>query len=162
MGSGLSNASMASLSRLPFINALFKSITKAVKTLIDEFLYPRLGAGQLYEKIAAKVVRSVSQIITGAQVSCELVQMKILQSEQIISGFVVRNDKAYPVIEIGYREHIATIKRWLDQFQNLLPIGRSGMFKYNNQDHAIATGLLGCAYGSRRCKIRSLEGQYRR
>jgi hypothetical protein len=23
-----------------------------------------------------------------------------------------------------------------------MPIGRSGMFKYNNQDHAIATGLL--------------------
>ena len=33
-------------------------------------------------------------------------------------------------------------KSWLDQFQNLLPIGRSGMFKYNNQDHAMATGLL--------------------
>ena len=26
--------------------------------------------------------------------------------------------------------------------RNLLPIGRSGMFKYNNQDHAMATGLL--------------------
>jgi hypothetical protein len=34
------------------------------------------------------------------------------------------------------------VKSWLDDFENLLPIGRSGMFKYNNQDHAIATGLL--------------------
>ena len=72
----------------------------------------------------------------------ELAHMKILQPDQVISGFVVRSDKAYPVIEIGYEDHIATIKRWLDQFQNLLPIGRSGMFKYNNQDHAMATGLL--------------------
>jgi len=72
----------------------------------------------------------------------ELSQMKIVQPDQVHSGFVVRSDKAYPVIEIGYERHIATIKGWLDQFQNLLPIGRSGMFKYNNQDHAMATGLL--------------------
>jgi protoporphyrinogen oxidase len=61
---------------------------------------------------------------------------------KVVSGFVVRSDKAYPVIEIGHKHHIDIIKRWLDQFQNLLPIGRSGMFKYNNQDHAMATGLL--------------------
>jgi protoporphyrinogen oxidase len=68
--------------------------------------------------------------------------MKILRPDQVLNGFVVRSDKAYPVIEIGYERHIATIKGWLDQFKNLLPIGRSGMFKYNNQDHAMATGLL--------------------
>ena len=79
-------------------------------------------------------------LIEGAK--HELALMKILQPDQVISGFVVRSDKAYPVIEIGYEDHIATIKRWLDQFRNLLPIGRSGMFKYNNQDHAMATGLL--------------------
>jgi protoporphyrinogen oxidase len=61
---------------------------------------------------------------------------------QFMSGFVVRSEKAYPVIEIGFDRHVATIKSWLDQFENFLPIGRSGMFKYNNQDHAIATGLL--------------------
>jgi protoporphyrinogen oxidase len=57
------------------------------------------------------------------------------------SAFVVRSEKAYPVIERGFREKIDTIKAYLDQFENLLPIGRSGMFKYNNQDHAMATGL---------------------
>ena len=45
-------------------------------------------------------------------------------------------------MEIGHEAHVVTIKAWLDQFENLLPIGRSGMFKYNNQDHAMATGLL--------------------
>ena len=57
------------------------------------------------------------------------------------SSFVVRSEKAYPVIEIGYQEKIEIIKAYLDKFENLLPIGRSGMFKYNNQDHAMATGL---------------------
>jgi protoporphyrinogen oxidase len=72
----------------------------------------------------------------------ELEHMKILKRDQVLNCFVVRSDKAYPVIEIGYERHIATIKTWLDGFENLLPIGRSGMFKYNNQDHAMYTGVL--------------------
>jgi protoporphyrinogen oxidase len=72
----------------------------------------------------------------------ELGMMKIAKRDQIAGGFVVRSSNAYPVIEIGYAEHVAAIKGWLDRFENLLPIGRSGMFKYNNQDHAMATGLL--------------------
>lgn len=72
----------------------------------------------------------------------ELERMNIAKEHQVVSGFVVRSEKAYPVIEIGYQDHISVLKSWLDQFENLMPIGRSGMFKYNNQDHAIATGLL--------------------
>src|SRR5262245_34290537 len=34
------------------VNALLKSKKKIVKTLVDEFIYPRLGAGQLYQKMA--------------------------------------------------------------------------------------------------------------
>jgi protoporphyrinogen oxidase len=60
---------------------------------------------------------------------------------RISGSFVVRSEKAYPVIEIGYQEKIDVIKAYLNRFENLLPIGRSGMFKYNNQDHAMATGL---------------------
>ncbi len=54
----------------------------------------------------------------------------------------MRSEKSYPLMEIGHQTHVATIKSWLDTFENLMPIGRSGMFKYNNQDHALATGLL--------------------
>jgi protoporphyrinogen oxidase len=259
------------------LNALIKPKKPVVKTLIDEFIYPRLGAGQLYEKMATGINQSGSRVITGIRArrirrsnmrinaieaddghggryefegryflvsapltemiemiepaapsevisACrslryrnhigvnllvegrpfpdnwiyvhskevgmarianyanfssamtsrpdlspltveyfcfpgddvwessdyalierakrELSLMNIIRQDQVLDGFVVRSDKAYPVIEIGYENHIATIKCWLDQFQNLLPIGRSGMFKYNNQDHAIATGLL--------------------
>ena len=60
---------------------------------------------------------------------------------RISGAFVVRSEKAYPVIEIGFEEKVETIRSYLGRFENLLPIGRSGMFKYNNQDHAIATGL---------------------
>lgn len=72
----------------------------------------------------------------------ELCCLGLIEREQVIGSFVVRSDKAYPLMEIGHQAHVATIKAWLDQFENLLPIGRAGMFKYNNQDHAMATGLL--------------------
>ncbi|MDD5541723.1 MAG: FAD-dependent oxidoreductase [Acidobacteriia bacterium] len=72
----------------------------------------------------------------------EIAQMFVGKTTRPISGFVVRSEKAYPVIELGFQKHIDVIKSWLDGFENLKPIGRSGMFKYNNQDHAIATGLL--------------------
>ena len=59
----------------------------------------------------------------------------------VIHTAVSRSSKAYPVIETGYQEHITVIKDWLSTLSNITAIGRSGMFKYNNQDHAMATGL---------------------
>ena len=62
-------------------------------------------------------------------------------SYKIIHSAVSRNAKAYPVIKTGYEKKIDVIKKWLDSINNVTAIGRSGMFKYNNQDHAMATGI---------------------
>jgi protoporphyrinogen oxidase len=72
----------------------------------------------------------------------ELRRLGLAEPDQVAGSFVVRSAKAYPLMTTGHRDHVATIKAWLDQLENLLPIGRAGMFKYNNQDHAMATGLL--------------------
>ena len=37
--------------------------------------------------------------------------------------------------------HIDILKEWLSSLSNISAIGRSGMFKYNNQDHAMATWI---------------------
>lgn len=74
--------------------------------------------------------------------SAELAKMKLLDASKVVSAFVVRSEKAYPVIEISSQKRLNTVKEWLNNLDNFLPIGRCGMFKYNNQDHAIATGLL--------------------
>ena len=60
---------------------------------------------------------------------------------KIIHSAVSKNAKAYPVIKTGYEDNISIIRDWLKQHKSLTAIGRSGMFKYNNQDHAMATGL---------------------
>ncbi len=59
----------------------------------------------------------------------------------VLHASVSRNVKAYPVIKTGYESKIKIIKEWLDTEKNISAIGRSGMFKYNNQDHAMATGI---------------------
>jgi len=77
-----------------------------------------------------------------ARAARELRQLGLLPPEAIRGGFVVRSPQAYPLIDLASEGHVRTVKAWLDGLENLLPIGRSGMFKYNNQDHAMFTGLL--------------------
>ena len=95
-----------------------------------------------YFAFAGDQLSGASDAAMVAKAVNELCRLKLISREQVSGGFVVRSDRAYPLMKIGHQAHVATIKAWLDQFKNLLPIGRAGMFKYNNQDHAIATGLL--------------------
>jgi protoporphyrinogen oxidase len=59
-----------------------------------------------------------------------------------MDAFVVRMQKAYPIYDQTYQQHLTTIKEWVCQFGNLQPVGRNGMHHYNNQDHSMMTGLL--------------------
>ena len=60
----------------------------------------------------------------------------------VIDGCVVRAPRAYPVYNRGYEDHLATLVDFVKQHPNLHPMGRYGMFKYNNSDHSILTALL--------------------
>ncbi len=61
----------------------------------------------------------------------------------IIKGYVFKVNKAYPKYDLQYREPLGEIKKFLkENFPNLQLIGRNGMFRYNNMDHAVYTGLL--------------------
>jgi hypothetical protein len=41
-----------------------------------------------------------------------------------------------------YKQSLRQIASYLDTIEGLMPIGRYGAFKYNNQDHSILMGLL--------------------
>jgi hypothetical protein len=60
----------------------------------------------------------------------------------VVDGCVVRMPKAYPVYDDDYQAHLAVIRGWLKNFNNLELAGRNGMHKYNNQDHSMMTALL--------------------
>jgi protoporphyrinogen oxidase len=61
----------------------------------------------------------------------------------IVDGTVVRQPKAYPVYDHGYQHNVALVRDFLRaEAPNLQLVGRNGMHKYNNQDHAMMTGLM--------------------
>jgi protoporphyrinogen oxidase len=72
----------------------------------------------------------------------ELKKINICSNPNPIEAFVIRSNNAYPLMTKNYSQELDLIKNYLNKFENYHPIGRAGMFKYNNQDHAMATGLI--------------------
>jgi protoporphyrinogen oxidase len=73
----------------------------------------------------------------------ELVQIGLTEAGDVLDGCVVRQKKAYPVYDDHYAAHVTTIREELEtRYPNLHLVGRNGMHKYNNQDHAMMTAML--------------------
>ena len=69
-------------------------------------------------------------------------RLGLLPASSPHDAFVVRSPNAYCVIRRGYEEAVRVLKSYLATYHNLITAGRAGLFKYNNQDHSIVTGLL--------------------
>ena len=72
----------------------------------------------------------------------ELQTLGLSGTGAVVSGFVVRARKAYPVYDEGYQHALSTVRQYLARFENLQLVGRNGMHKYNNQDHSMLTAML--------------------
>ena len=73
----------------------------------------------------------------------ELEQLGLCRAGQIEDGWVVRQPKAYPIYDERYRANVDTLRGWLrEHASNVHPVGRNGMFRYNNQDHSMFTAML--------------------
>ena len=73
----------------------------------------------------------------------ELAQLGFCGPDEVFDGAVVRVQKAYPVYDDVYLEHVKTIRDWTERaLPNLYFCGRNGMHKYNNQDHSMMSALL--------------------
>lgn len=73
----------------------------------------------------------------------ELVSLGLAKASDVVDGCVVRQPKAYPVYDHDYAARVDTIRNYLEQhYPGLHLVGRNGMHKYNNQDHAMMTAML--------------------
>ena len=70
----------------------------------------------------------------------ELGRLGIVDADDVVDAVVVRVEKAYPAYFSGYAR-FPEIRAWFDGIENLFLIGRNGMHRYNNQDHAMLTGM---------------------
>lgn len=85
-------------------------------------------------------VKSDSDLIAFA--AKELAAIGLVGHARILDGCVVRVPKAYPVYDRGYLGALDVLRTYFSGFANLQLAGRNGMHKYNNQDHAMVTGIL--------------------
>ena len=67
----------------------------------------------------------------------------LVTPEKVIGGAVVRQEKAYPVYDEHYAANVEAMRAELqDRHPTLHLVGRNGMHRYNNQDHAMMTAML--------------------
>ncbi len=122
----------------------------------------RVGRVQNYKNWSASMVADPKKTAIGMEYFCnrgdeiwemkdedlialaarEMEQLGLAKASDLEDGLVVRRANAYCLHNTGYREPLEIVKSYVASFENLQPIGRAGMFRYNNQDHAIMTGFL--------------------
>jgi protoporphyrinogen oxidase len=69
----------------------------------------------------------------------------------LLDGAVVRMPKTYPMYDPGYGECVDAVRRFAErELPNLQLVGRNGMHRYNNQDHAMLTAMYA---------VRNLHGE---
>src|SRR3546814_850300 len=73
----------------------------------------------------------------------EMAILGLCDPADVVGGAVVRQEKAYPVYDDDYAAHVAAMREELEsRYPTLHMVGRNGMHRYNNQDHAMMTAML--------------------
>jgi protoporphyrinogen oxidase len=73
----------------------------------------------------------------------EIGKIGLIQPGDVIDASVVRQPKAYPVYDDAYQANVDSVRTELEAaYPTLHLVGRNGMHKYNNQDHAMMTAML--------------------
>jgi protoporphyrinogen oxidase len=73
----------------------------------------------------------------------EMAVLGLCDPADVEGGAVVRQEKAYPVYDDFYKENVEAIREELETtYPTLHLVGRNGMHRYNNQDHAMMTAML--------------------
>ena len=71
----------------------------------------------------------------------ELCKLDIIRREDVLDWTIVRQPKAYPAY-FGSYARFDDIRAYLDGIENLIPLGRNGMHRYNNMDHSMLTAMV--------------------
>lgn len=88
-----------------------------------------------------EIWRKSNQELIDLTIKSFIAEFGMIKKEDILTGMVVRYPKTYPVYDLDYQRPLKKIKKFVYQFPNLQIIGRYGVFRYNNMDHTILTGI---------------------
>jgi protoporphyrinogen oxidase len=72
----------------------------------------------------------------------EVDRIGLANYDDVEEGSVFRVPKSYPVYDSEYREYLGKLREYVEGLENFQTVGRNGLHRYNNQDHAMLTGML--------------------
>ena len=75
------------------------------------------------------------------QAITEMGKIGLINSEDVMDSTILKVRKAYPSYAGSYADFNA-LQLFLNEFDNLFPIGRNGMHRYNNSDHSMMTAMI--------------------
>jgi protoporphyrinogen oxidase len=109
-------------------------------------LVPRAGLGCLgleYFCFEHDSLWDSSDADLAALARRELKHIGLVDDNDVMDAVVVRQPKAYPVYDKDYKNAMNAISaEFARDYPGFHFVGRNGMHKYNNQDHAMMTGIL--------------------
>ena len=120
-----------------------------------------MGRLQIFNNWSPAMVADASRIWLGLEYFCsegdalwtkddealqtlargELVKLGFADDADILDMRVVKVPKAYPAY-VGTYGEFERLRAFLDAIENLYPVGRNGMHRYNNQDHSMVSARL--------------------
>ena len=135
------------------------------KRIDDNWIYihdPRVKAGrvQIFNNWSPHMVADPGKLWIGVEYFCdegdafwrlpdeeiarcavsEMDRIHLVRADSVRESTVVRAPKAYPAYVNTYK-NFDKVVRHLNGFENLFPIGRNGMHRYNNQDHSMLAAM---------------------
>jgi len=72
--------------------------------------------------------------------AAELAKIGIIDADEVLDATVIKMPKTYPAY-FGTYDRFDELRAWIDEIENLYLLGRNGMHRYNNQDHAMLTAM---------------------
>jgi protoporphyrinogen oxidase len=72
----------------------------------------------------------------------ELAHIGLIDPSKVVDGVKVLVPRAYPMYDSRFEGAVATLRTYLEGFENLQTCGRNGLHRYNNQDHSMWTAIL--------------------
>jgi protoporphyrinogen oxidase len=138
---------------------------KTLKEIADTWFYIHepgvlVGRIQFFHNWSKSMVKTKGAYLLGLEYFCdqddefwnmptneiskiavrELIKLGILKDGKVLNTKVEKVEKAYPVYS-GVYSKFNLVKDYINGIENLYPIGRNGMHKYNNQDHSMLTAI---------------------
>lgn len=72
----------------------------------------------------------------------DLEKLGFITKKDVEGFFVHREEHAYPVYDLDYEQNLDIVTSYLGGLDNIVSIGRNGLFRYDNMDHSLEMGLL--------------------